>query len=111
MDSRQINKILQGLLVPHFLGTYARNGMPTWVVLPFSLLCNTDPNTDTSEHWIAVHVDEEGNGEYFDSYGLPPPCLREIFESPLQDVDLERPTDTATRFYGVRPTLHILPDA
>ena len=79
MDSRQINEILKGLLGPHFLGTYARNGMPTCVVPPFSLVCNTDPNTETGEHWIAVHVDEEGNGEYFDSYGLPP--LHDAFEN------------------------------
>ena len=69
------------LLGPHFLGTFARNVMPTCVVPPFSLVCNTDPNTETGEHWIAVHVDEEGNGEYFDSYGLPP--LQDAFENCL----------------------------
>jgi len=33
---------------------------------------NTQPITETGEHWIAIYFDENNNGECFDSYGLPP---------------------------------------
>ena len=39
---------------------------------PRLLICNTDPSTKAGEHWIAIHVDEYGRGEYFDSFGRPP---------------------------------------
>ena len=72
MDSRQIEKIMKNFAGPYYWGTFPRNKMPTCVVPPFSLVCNTEPDTELGEHWIAIYVDGAENGEYFDSYGLPP---------------------------------------
>lgn len=37
-----------------------------------SYVCNTAVKNHAGEHWIAIIISPEGNGEYFDSYGLPP---------------------------------------
>ena len=39
---------------------------------PATLIVNTDPSSEPSEHWVVIHFDSKDNGEYFDSYGLPP---------------------------------------
>ena len=43
-----------------------------------SYVCNTAVKINSGEHWIAMYIDSESNGEYFDSYGLYP---NEIFAS------------------------------
>ena len=35
-------------------------------------MVSTDPSTKPGQHWIAIYIDTNGVGEYFDSYGLPP---------------------------------------
>jgi len=42
------------------------------VPVPCSLVMNTDPSWEPGEHWIAVHIDKQRHGIYFDSYGRPP---------------------------------------
>ena len=37
----------------------------------------TDPMNQPGTHWIAICVDTNGHGEYFDSFGRKPP---EVFE-------------------------------
>ena len=37
-----------------------------------SYVCNTACKESPGEHWIAIYIDDEGKGEYFDSYGLYP---------------------------------------
>lgn len=37
-----------------------------------SYVCNTAPKINSGEHWIAMYIDGELNGEYFDSYALEP---------------------------------------
>jgi hypothetical protein len=46
----------------------ADNTLPS---TPCLLVCNTDPSTKPDRHWIAIYVDEEGRGEYFD-FGRSP---------------------------------------
>ena len=33
---------------------------------------NTDPSGEPGSHWVAVHIDGENHGDYFDSYGRQP---------------------------------------
>ena len=42
---------------------------------PLLLVCNTDPHDQPGKHWIAMYVDGNSRGEYFDSLGEPPPTL------------------------------------
>ena len=61
-------------------------------------MSNTDPGTETGKHWIhRLRMKQRIFRQLLPASASR--CLREIFELPLQDVDLERPTDTATRFY------------
>jgi len=39
---------------------------------PSLLVCNTDKSSKPGQHWIAIHVDACGRGEYFDSFGGAP---------------------------------------
>jgi hypothetical protein len=71
MDSITIRKLL--INVKTFIGVYPRDLIPQNVkTRPASLIINTDASDKPGEHWIAIYLNENGSGEYFDSYGLPP---------------------------------------
>lgn len=57
-----------------FQGVFSSDMLPP---NPRLLVCNTDPSTRPGKHWIAIHVDENGRGEYFDSFGQSP---NKVFE-------------------------------
>ena len=71
MNTLEIELILKNIS-PVFKGVYARNRLPHNLDTPCSLICNTDPDTEQGQHWIAVYIDKERHGEYYDPYGLPP---------------------------------------
>jgi hypothetical protein len=37
-----------------------------------SYVCNMAVKTDSGEHWVAIFISPQGEGEYFDSFGLHP---------------------------------------
>ena len=37
---------------------------------PAAIVCNTHDSDRPGEHWVAMYVDAERRGDYFDSYGL-----------------------------------------
>ena len=39
---------------------------------PAAIVCNTHDSGRPGEHWVAMYVDTERRGDYFDSYGLQP---------------------------------------
>jgi hypothetical protein len=57
-----------------FQGVFSSDILPP---NPRLLVCNTDPSTRTGQHWFAIHVDENGRGEYLDSFGQSP---NKVFE-------------------------------
>ena len=57
---------------PHFAGVFARDQLPASITLPMGLIANTDPLGMPGKHWVAIYIDEDGFGEYFDSFGFPP---------------------------------------
>ena len=73
MDTRQIASILlsHNQTQRVFRGVYSLDhinqchGQGVYV-------CNTDPSDMPGQHWITVAIREDGSGEYFDSFGLPP---------------------------------------
>ena len=67
MNTGQIERILKN--DPLFQGVYSSDTLPN---IPRLLVCNTDPSTKPGLHWIAIHVDANGRGEYFDSFGRRP---------------------------------------
>ena len=56
----------------YFLGVFARNELPQNFSYPACFVLNTEDRTKSGEHWLAIHYNENGYCNFFDSYGLPP---------------------------------------
>ena len=56
---------------PVFKGVYARNRLPILLSVPSNLVGNTDPNHRTGQHWVAIYIDANSRGEYYDPTGTP----------------------------------------
>jgi len=71
MNTSQIATILEADPVCRtmFQGVYSVDTLPP---NPRLLVCNTDPSTKPGSHWIAIYVDKNGRGDYFDSFGRAP---------------------------------------
>ena len=69
MNAEQIRKCLR---VPNFLGVFAADELPSHFPWSCGLVVNTDPRSEPGTHWLAIYIDGNGHGEYFDSYGLKP---------------------------------------
>jgi len=74
MDTQQINTILKSdpVTKSQFLGTFPSDMLPKPYKLPFCFVANTQPASMEGEHWIAIHCNANGHGEYMDSYGRVP---------------------------------------
>ena len=77
MDSTRLFRLLSRRCRGQLLGIFASNKLPRDLPRkrPLMLVCNTDPNYKPGRHWIVIYVDKEGSGEYFDSFGEPPPDI------------------------------------
>ena len=62
-----------------FAGVFARDQLPRSIKYPAAMVWNTDPADQPGEHWVAAYFNEDGLGEYFDSYGLAPPLWFEQY--------------------------------
>jgi hypothetical protein len=51
---------------------FAANRLPPITRYPSALIANTQPDTHSGEHWIAMFFDHYGNADYFCSYAEPP---------------------------------------
>lgn len=74
MDSIQLERALSSHkeTAPFFGGVFAADELPGNCHHPIALIVNTDPSWKQGTHWIAIFVDANGRGEYFDSYGIRP---------------------------------------
>jgi len=68
MNSDEIERFLRAR-VKGFDGVFSVDNLPED---PHLLVCNTDPSDEPGRHWIAIYVDNEGHGEFFDSFGRRP---------------------------------------
>ena len=73
MDTKQIVSILNSCTTTKrvFRGVYPLDHIKQGHG-PGVYICNTDPSDMPGEHWIVIALSEDGTGEYFDSFGLPP---------------------------------------
>jgi hypothetical protein len=67
MNSQEINNILHKICGDIFIGVFARDRLPTEPKRPALMVVNTDKARDPGEHWIAMFLNDDGTGEYFDS--------------------------------------------
>ena len=70
MNTRQIDYVIRRH-VHEFDGVFSIDNLPP-KDNPKLLVANTDPSHQPGEHWIAISVDRNGDGKYFDSFGRPP---------------------------------------
>lgn len=70
----------------NFQGVFSREGLPGFMTLPASFICNTDEASGPGEHWVAFFFNPQGYGEYFDPFGLPP--LYQEWENYLEEHSL-----------------------
>ena len=76
MNSSQIFTILHTRIPFQFYGVFPSDQLPeTVTVFPACFVVNTDPSGKPGSHWVAIYIDENKHGEYFDSYGRPPVVL------------------------------------
>ena len=58
---------------PLFEGVFAADTLPHRLhKRPALLICNTDPLSKCGSHWVAFYINKNGEGEFWDSYGMPP---------------------------------------
>src|SRR6267154_1623485 len=57
-----------------YRGIFACDELPAvkWTSRPSVIVGNTDPASRPGQHWICMYFDEEGHGEFFDSFGMRP---------------------------------------
>ena len=77
------------------LKPYLVECMPKTVQYPCVMVLNTDPADEAGEHWVALYFDENGQGEYFDSWNTPPTLLQVVHEKAQYIMDME--LDTTAR--------------
>ena len=82
-----------------FIGVFAADTLPTNVNYPCTLIVNTDKSNLPGQHWVAIDIDKNKVGYFFDSYGMTPYvtyfinflnrfCKRWVFNSkPLQNIN------------------------
>lgn len=71
MNTLQILAALESIPA-NFKGVYPADQIPRIWARPAALVFNTDDHNKPGTHWVAIYVNKEGRGLYFDSYGYPP---------------------------------------
>jgi hypothetical protein len=73
MNTTTIAKLLGSRCKGQFFGVFSSDNLPTRIKkLPMLLICNTDPSDRGGEHWLAIYIDSNRCGEFFDSFGREP---------------------------------------
>ena len=106
MNNHQLESLLRHLLGDAFCGVWASDQLPLLEQtfrLPAYMIVNTHPGHEPGEHWLALTVEEDGKGTFFDSFGFPPD-FSHYPKSILQF--LQKRCDTI--FYHNRSFQHIL---
>ena len=81
MNTYDIFRLLGKRCKDSFLGVFAKDRLPSKLPprRPLFMICNFDAHDKGGSHWIAMYVDEVGQGEYFDSFGRKPIDTFETF--------------------------------
>lgn len=74
MNTFELQQKLQFKLGPlnDEINVFAANRLPMLVKKPTYIISNMDPDTRPGSHWVAIHINENNVGEYFDSFGRKP---------------------------------------
>ncbi|XP_077170425.1 uncharacterized protein LOC143825879 [Paroedura picta] len=76
MDTLQLKAVLSTnhYTKKTFSGVFPSDWLPKQRLhrRPAGLVVNTHPHNVPGEHWLAIYLEKDGRGEFFDSYGHPP---------------------------------------
>ena len=72
MNGSQIEHYLKRYCGDVFMGVYPSDKLPRFITKPALLVCNTDVSYLPGQHWLAIFIDSNGRGEFFDSFGREP---------------------------------------
>lgn len=70
MNTIQIYEALRK--IPANIGVFPADRIPEIWTKPTAFVLNTKDHGDAGEHWVAVFVDRNGRGIFFDSFGQQP---------------------------------------
>ena len=56
---------------PEIKGIYARNRLPRLLKVPSALVGNTDPDHRMGQHRVAIYINANSKGKYYDPTGRP----------------------------------------
>lgn len=79
MDTTELQLCMNKISPSFKSNVFAANQIPIWVNLPAFIICNLDPDSKPGSHWVAMHIDVNGIGEYFDSFGRKPTGYHKLF--------------------------------
>lgn len=77
MNTEEIDNILRNH--PCYKGTFSLNNHPTIQNYPSCFVVNTQTSNLSGQHWFAIWVSNNRNGEVFDSYGVIPPTRTQLW--------------------------------
>lgn len=74
MNTLQLTRCIREdpLLRDQCSGVFSLDKIPEITAIPDCFILNLDKEKDPGSHWVALFIDHDGNGEYFDSYGRMP---------------------------------------
>ena len=75
MNTLELDAILTRTMKKcNFIGVFACDQLPSETTLsrPLALVVNTDPSHRGGRHWLAIYIDRNNTGSFFDSFGNPP---------------------------------------
>lgn len=79
MNTLEIKKYLRQIHPTIENNVYAANRLPIHIGAPSFLVSNIDPDTKAGSHWVAIHIDKNNVGQYFDSFGRAPTGYHRTF--------------------------------
>lgn len=72
MDTHEIRLFMKKINHSLEFNVFPANRIPMYIEAPTYFISNLDPDTKSGSHWVAIHINANGIGEYFDSYGRKP---------------------------------------
>lgn len=79
MDTRELQSCMKKICPAIESHVFPANRIPVYMDLPVYIITNLDPDSKPGSHWVAIHIDINGNGEYFDSFGRKPLGYHKLF--------------------------------